>query len=377
MGNERMNASEAEVVARIAADNAAAVAFPKMTYADDAPVGKIAQRMLDGEYDRAMLVSEIERMTGLRVTIPPTHSKRILCVIPRHGYWSSELTLPDQVFRAAGYEVDYVTPWGGRPYVYGVSLDQSFRDQAWNAAQVSPAESALGKRYTDANSNEGAQVDKARSLRAWVPYTPRPKDGEGAREPYRAKLDRALREVATNYAAMFIVGGGGCYMDLGGDTSIRPIIHVLSELGRPVIGICYGVSVLIQATDPKSKRPLVYGRIVTGHSEQDDYMEGTSDVPSEGTYGPDYGCAPMTLEQMIKQYTGPSGGFVSKDGSPYMAVADGPFISGRTTPDGYPAALLALAQMHGQGLPTRFVIDGDERGHVPSASDIKISTSKI
>ena len=37
-------------------------------------------------------------------------------------------------------------------------------------------------------------------------------------------------------------------------------------------------------------------------------------------YGPDYGSAPITLEQMIKQYTGPRGGFISRDGSPYMAV---------------------------------------------------------
>ena len=32
-----------------------------------------------------------------------------------------------------------------------------------------------------------------------------------------------------------------------------------------------------------------------------------------------------------------------------MAVVDGPFITARTTPDGYPAALLAVAQLHGAG----------------------------
>lgn len=363
MASQKESRAESEVAAQIAAEHASAVKFPKMMYADDAPVGRIAQRMLEGRYDAAFLVSEVARMTGVQIELPKQPAKRILAVIPRHGYWSSELTLPDQVFRAAGYDVDYVTPWGGRPYVYGVSLDPTFRDQAWNAAQVSPGEAALGKRYVDKNSEEGARVDQARSLRAWVPYVPRPKDGEGAREPYRTKLEAALVEVADKYAAMFIVGGGGCYLDLGGDTSIRPIVQLLTTLNRPVVAICYGVSVLIQATNPKTKRPLVHGRLLTGHSEQDDYMEGTSDVPAEGTYGPDYGCAPMTLEQMIKQYAGPEGGFISKDGSPYMAVADGPFITARTTPDGYPGALLALAQLHGKGLPRRFVIDGDERGH--------------
>ena len=34
------------------------------------------------------------------------------------------------------------------------------------------------------------------------------------------------------------------------------------------------------------------------------------------------------------------------------------------------AALLALAQLHGQ-LPARYVIDGDGRGHEPSASETR------
>jgi putative intracellular protease/amidase len=161
-------------------------------------------------------------------------------------------------------------------------------------------------------------------------------------------------------------------MDLGGNTSVRPLIELLTALGRPVAAICYGVQVLIQATDPKTKVPLIWGRLATGHSEQDDYTDGTTDAPVEGGYGPNYGSAPITLEQMIKQYTGPGGGFISRNGSPYMAVADGPFITARTTPDGYPAALLALAQLHGAGqLPAKYVIDGDGRGHEPSAAEIR------
>jgi putative intracellular protease/amidase len=370
MRTQNRHASASEAAARIAADRAAGLEFPTLEYPEQAPVGAVAQRMVDGRFDRAFLLAEVERFTGFRAEIPSRHTLRILAVIPRHGYWSSELTLTDQVFRAAGYEVDYVTPWGGRPYVYGVSLDTAFRDQAWNAAQVSAGESALGKRYIDSASAEGARLDRARSLREWVPFAPRPKDGEAARGPYRDELQAALVEIGETYAAMFIVGGGGAYLDLGGDTSIRPVIQLLAELERPVLAICYGVSVLIQATHPTTKRPLVEGRLLTGHSEQDDYMEGTSDVPREGTYGPDFGAAPVTLEQMIRQYVGPTGGFISRDGSAYMAVADGPFITARTTPDGYPGALLALARLHGrgqhgQGLPERFVIDGDGRGRVP------------
>jgi putative intracellular protease/amidase len=358
------------MAAAIAENHAAAVELPSMMFADNAPVGEIAQRMVDGRYDEAFLISEIERFTGIKADIPSNPGK-VLFVIPQHGYWASELTLTDQVFRAAGYEVDYVTPRGERPFPYGVSMDTTFRDQAWNAAQVSPGEAALGQRYHDRKTAEGRRLNTPRSLDSWLPPTPRPQHGEAARETFRAALSKGLLE-ATQYAALVLVGGAGAYMDLGGNTSVRPLVALFAALNRPVVAICYGVEVLIQATDPKTKVPLVWGRLVTGHSEQDDYTYGTTDVPVEGGYGPNYGSAPITLEQMIKQYTGPQGGFISRNGSPYMAVVDGPFITARTTPDGYPAALLALALMHGaEKLPVKYVVDSDGRGHEPSAAEIR------
>jgi putative intracellular protease/amidase len=362
--------SPAEVAERIAASHAKAVAFPKMEFADKAQVADVAQRMVDGTFDKEFLISEIERFTGVKVDIPDNPG-RVLAVIPEHGYWCSELTLTDRAFRAAGYEVDYVTPKGNRPFVYGVSTDTTFKDQAWNAAQVSPAEAKLGELYNDSTSDDGQRLNSPRNLDAWLPPTPRPHDGEESRDPFRERLAAGLRE-ASEYAAVFIVGGAGAYMDLGGNTSVRPLIQLMAALERPVAAICYGVSVLIQATDPETDVPLVWGRLVTGHSEQDDYTDYTSDVVAEGEYGPNYGSAVFTLEQMIKQYTGPSGGFLSKDGTPYMAVADGPFISARTTPDGYPAALLTLARLHGGGqLPDKYVIDGDGPGHEPTPEEVK------
>lgn len=366
----KAEASPAEVAERIADSHARAVVFPKMEFAGGAPVGEVAQRMMDGTFDKAFVVSEIERFTGVKVSIP-TEPGKVLAVIPEHGYWASELTLPDRVFRAAGYEVDFVTPRGERPFVYPVSLDTTFVDQAWGAAQVSVGEARLGELYNDRTSDDGQRLNAPRNLGGWLPPTPRPHDEEASREAFRETLGTGLRE-ATDYAAVFIVGGAGAYMDLGGNTSVRPLIQLMTALGRPVAAICYGVSVLIQATDPETDVPLVWGRLVTGHSGQDDYTDYTADVVAEGQYSPNYGSAVFTLEQMIKQYTGPAGGFLSKNGTPYMAVADGPFISARTTPDGYPAAILALAQLHGAGeLPAKYVIDGDGRGHEPTVEEVK------
>src|SRR3954452_13844160 len=142
------------VAAAIADKHAAAVEFPKVMFPEGAPVAQISQRMADGKYDKAFAISEVERFTGIKVNIPNNPGK-VLFVVPQHGYWASELTLTDQVFRAAGYEVDYATPRGERAFPYGVSIEPGFRDQAWNADQVSPGEAALGQRYFDRTPTEG------------------------------------------------------------------------------------------------------------------------------------------------------------------------------------------------------------------------------
>lgn len=368
-----MNPNVNSQVNRIAADYAASVRYPQMMFSGDAPIGKIAERMLEGTYDKAFALSEVKKFTGAKIDVPDQPGK-FLIVIPQHGYWASELTLPDQVLRTVGYEIDYATPRGERPFPYPVSLEPGFRDQAWNAEQVSKGEAQLGQRYDDETTEEGKRLLKPISLMEWVPPTPRPKDGangnaESSRSEYEEHLISALGK-ASEYAGIVIVGGAGAYMDLGGNTSLRPIVQLMLELGRPVAAICYGVQVFIQATNPKTKRPLIEGRIATGHSEQDDYTDNTAVIPERGKYSPNYGSAPITLEQMIKQYVGPMGGFISSDGTPYMAVLDGPFITARTTPDGYPAALLALAYLHADSLPSRYIIDGDHKGREPLPAEL-------
>src|SRR4051794_14773535 len=231
--------------AEIADKHAAAVEFPAMMFADDAPVGAIAQRMVDGRYDKAFLISEIERFTGVKVEIPSNPGK-VLFIIPQHGYWSSELTLTDQVFRAAGYEVDYATPRGERPFPYGVSMDTTFKDQAWNAAQVSPGEGALGQQYDDSTTAEGQRLNSPRNLNSWLPPTPRPQHGEAARESFRAALAKGLEE-ATEYAALVIAGCARAFMELGGNTSGRPLVGLFFALDLTVSAICYGVHGLVHS----------------------------------------------------------------------------------------------------------------------------------
>ena len=68
-----------ENIARAIADNhAAAVEFPSMMIPDGAPVGRVAQRMVEGQYDKAFLIGEIERFTGIKADIPERQGRSSL-----------------------------------------------------------------------------------------------------------------------------------------------------------------------------------------------------------------------------------------------------------------------------------------------------------
>ncbi len=66
----KVQGSPADVAERIADSHARAVVFPKKEFAEKAPVSEIAQRMVDGTFYKAFLIGEIERFTGVKVSIP-------------------------------------------------------------------------------------------------------------------------------------------------------------------------------------------------------------------------------------------------------------------------------------------------------------------
>jgi len=125
-----------------------------MMFSEGAPVEAIAQRMAEGSFDKSFLISEIERFTGVKVDISKNPG-RILSIIPQHGYWASELTLTDQVFRAAGYEVDYhrrSCRWFGAAWPPDIRSRTTTRI---NTTDV-PADGAYGPNYGSAPNHPGA-----------------------------------------------------------------------------------------------------------------------------------------------------------------------------------------------------------------------------
>lgn len=149
------------------------------------------------------------------------------------GLWLGELSHFWQVVRAAGYEVDVVTPTGG-------------------AVPVDPVSTGPLGGAAAANRELHAHPDGPRLLeRALAP----------------ADVDDA------GYAAIYLAGGHGAMFDLPGDPALVALTGRFAATGRPVSAVCHGVAGLLEVRRPDGAA-LVAGRRVTGYATVEEYPIG-------------------------------------------------------------------------------------------------------
>ena len=137
-------------------------------------------------------------------------SKKVLFVLTSHdrkgtkpsGFFLSEVSHPYRVLAEAGYQIDFVSPKGGKAPVDPDSLDLSDGANAefWNA----PA------------------------LRDAVENTKRPTDVR-----------------ADDYAAIYFAGGHGAMWDLPDDTALAALTADIYERGGVVGAVCHGPAGLV------------------------------------------------------------------------------------------------------------------------------------
>lgn len=160
---------------------------------------------------------------------------RILMVVTSHaklgdtgletGFWLEEVAVPYNVFTAAGAEVDFASPAGGKP----------------------PA---------DPNS-----VSEEGEVAAFL-----------ADPRSRAKLDSTLvleRGMAERYDAVFIAGGHGVMWDLATSDELAALLGAAEARGAVIAAVCHGPAGLVNARRPDGQ-PLVAGRRVTGFSDEEE-----------------------------------------------------------------------------------------------------------
>jgi putative intracellular protease/amidase len=254
-------------------------------------------------------------------------TKKILVVLSEWGYWGEELLGPLETFDAAGYETVFVTPRGKRPVALPPSMDASYIDPPLGRPVTSPE---VAQKVRALNNSD--RLSKPMNLSQWVleyPYWSTPNFLKEL-EAYYNRLD-ALQQELEQYTAILIVGGSGPIVDLANNSRVHGLILSFYKMGKPIAAICYGVTCLAFARDLVERKSIIWGKHVTGHCKEYDYKDGTGFVGTDFNMGP----APYPLEYILRDATGPEGGYVGNFGREISVVVDYPFITGRSNHDSY------------------------------------------
>jgi putative intracellular protease/amidase len=255
--------------------------------------------------------------------------KKILTILSEWGYWGEELVGPLETFDRAGYQVDFATPTGKRPVALPPSMDATFVDPPLGKPVVSQEMAEKVKQLEDPRN---PRLDNPITLSEWLPNRPYWSADKVIRawEEYNRSLDLVQKDL-NQYDALLIVGGSGPIVDLANNHRVHDLILGFYRAGKPIAAECYGVACLAFARDLNDRQSLIWGKHVTGHCKEYDYLDGTGFVGSDINMGP----PPYPLEYILRDATGPNGGYHGNFGKEISVIVDYPFITGRSTPDSY------------------------------------------
>lgn len=261
--------------------------------------------------------------------------RRILVVLSEWGYWGEELIGPLEEFDRVGYEVDFCTPRGRRPNAIPVSMDPDFFDPPLQRPVTATGMALKVREIDDPTTAQGRRLDNPIDLSAWFPERPYFADAAFVRklEAYNWALETAERGIEP-YSSVLIVGGSGPLVDLANNQRVHDLIMAFHRAGKPIGAECYGVACLAFARDMNLRQSLIRGKHVTGHCLEYDYKSGTAFVEARGRFlNFNMGPPPYPLEFILRDATGPDGGYHGNFGHPTSVIVDYPFITGRSTPD--------------------------------------------
>ncbi|MBK8962766.1 MAG: type 1 glutamine amidotransferase domain-containing protein [Candidatus Competibacteraceae bacterium] len=259
-------------------------------------------------------------------------SRKILIVLSEWGFWGEELIGPLDVFDAAGYESVFATPTGKRPVAITVSKDASFVDPPLGRPVTTP-EMAAKVQAIDDPANP--RLDHPINLSAWFPMQPYWSAPEVLRqwENYYREVARA-QEQLSQYDALLMVGGSGPLVDMANNHRVHELIFGFLRQGKPVAAECYAVTCLAFARDLNDRKSIIWGKRVTGHCKEYDYLDGTGFMERYNQFlNFNMGPPPYPLEYILRDATGPDGGYIGNVGRETSVIVDYPFITGRSTPD--------------------------------------------
>lgn len=158
----------------------------------------------------AIAATVISSNSGALAQTAQKMEKKILFVVTSHdtkgntgqptGYYLSEVSHPWEVLSDAGYEIDFVSPKGGKAPVDGFDLTDPVNKKFWD------------------------------------------------NEPARRKVENTLTPEAVNpkdYSAIFYAGGHGAMWDLADDETLAAVAAKIYEQNGLVAAVCHGPAGLV------------------------------------------------------------------------------------------------------------------------------------
>lgn len=182
-----------------------------------------------------------------------TMKKKILFVVTSHdkkgatneptGYYLSEVTHPWEILQEAGYEIDFVSPKGGKAPVDGFDLTDSVNKRFWED------------------------------------------------ESYHNKIENTLKPSQVNpadYAAIYFAGGHGAVWDLPDNGEIAIIAAKIYENKGIVSAVCHGPAGIVNIKLSNGKY-LVEGKKVNAFTNEEEIAVGLEKI------------VPFLLEDKLKE----------------------------------------------------------------------------
>jgi len=251
-------------------------------------------------------------------------NKKVLVAVSENGFWVEELVLPLDHLKKAGYQVDFVTPTGALPFPDGASLDSVYIDPPLSRSVTSAEMAERGK-----NTNWEELFAKRINLKDWFPVRPylSANNYVGSLEKYYTARSKAWEKIA-GYDAFLLVGGSGPIVDMVNNPRLHDLILGFYYADKPVAAECYTVTCLAFARELDSRKSILSGKRVTGHTMEYDYTDGWS-IMANGSYL-NFGTPPFSLEYILRDAVLPDGQFHGNVGRVHSVILDYPFLTSRS-----------------------------------------------
>lgn len=250
-------------------------------------------------------------------------TKKVFTILSEYGFWGVELVGPMEKLEAAGYKLDFATPFGKIPHALPPSYDPNYMDPPLGYKVTTPEDAAKVKALEDSD-----KLHKPLNLAEIFPQRPYFAATNFLREfeDYFKKVKMAQQFLVNEYDAILLVGGSGPIIDMVNNSRVHQAILAFHKANKPIAAICYGVTCLIFARDFNERKSIIEGKHVTGHCLEYDYLDGTGFLNTDLNMGP----PPYCLEFMLADAVGPQGQFHGNFGKETSVIVDYPFITARS-----------------------------------------------